>query len=62
MGGRKSIYLKISIELGVKNIYTPKFLYENYIYNTTGRKVRGSGAPPDPFKASPLIGNTRFKY
>ncbi|KAF5823396.1 hypothetical protein HanXRQr2_Chr01g0037911 [Helianthus annuus] len=57
-GGRKRIYPKISIEPGVENIYTQKFLYENYIYNTTGRKVRGggwSGAPPGPIKASPLI-------
>ncbi|MFS8002298.1 hypothetical protein Hanom_Chr13g01200491 [Helianthus anomalus] len=47
-GGRKCIYLKISIEPGVENVYTQKFLYENYIYNTTKRKVRGVGRPLPP--------------
>ncbi|MFS7975772.1 hypothetical protein Hanom_Chr10g00884641 [Helianthus anomalus] len=43
--GRKRIWPKISIEPGVKNVYIQKFLYENYIYNTTKRKVRGVGRP-----------------
>ncbi|KAJ0896482.1 hypothetical protein HanRHA438_Chr08g0335151 [Helianthus annuus] len=28
-------YPKISIEPGVENLYTQKFLYGSYIYNTT---------------------------
>ncbi|MFS8025587.1 hypothetical protein Hanom_Chr16g01476861 [Helianthus anomalus] len=34
--------------LKVANVYTQKFLYENYIYNNTERKVRGVGplSPP----------------
>ncbi|MFS7907747.1 hypothetical protein Hanom_Chr01g00074951 [Helianthus anomalus] len=47
-GGRKRIYPKISIEPGVENVYTQKFIYENYIYNTTERKVRGVGRPLPP--------------
>ncbi|MFS7930441.1 hypothetical protein Hanom_Chr04g00344381 [Helianthus anomalus] len=53
-GGRKCIYQKISIELGVENVYTQNFLYKNYLYNTTERKVRGVGRPPDTFKAAPM--------
>ncbi|MFS7969602.1 hypothetical protein Hanom_Chr09g00811151 [Helianthus anomalus] len=60
-GGRKTYIPKISIESGgQKRIYIQKFLYENYIYNTTERKVRGSGAPPGPFKASPM--DVKFLY
>ncbi|MFS8027669.1 hypothetical protein Hanom_Chr16g01501441 [Helianthus anomalus] len=47
----RHIYPKISIEPGVENIYTQKFLYENYIYNTTGRKVRGVGRPSRPLQS-----------
>ncbi|MFS7900128.1 hypothetical protein Hanom_Chr00s096330g01801451 [Helianthus anomalus] len=47
-GGRKRIYPKISIESGLENVYTQKFIYENYIYNTTERKVRGVGRPSRP--------------
>ncbi|MFS8014768.1 hypothetical protein Hanom_Chr15g01348381 [Helianthus anomalus] len=42
------MYPKISIEPGVKNVYTQKILYENRIYNTTERKVRGVGRPSPP--------------
>ncbi|MFS7957885.1 hypothetical protein Hanom_Chr07g00671671 [Helianthus anomalus] len=47
-GGRKCIYPKNSIEPGVENVYTQKFLYENYIYNTTKRKVQGVRRPSRP--------------
>ncbi|MFS8012244.1 hypothetical protein Hanom_Chr14g01318541 [Helianthus anomalus] len=65
--GRKRIYQKISIEPrgGGGNVYTHKFLYENYIYNTTGRKKGGggggAGAPPRPSYPSPMhtVGNTK---
>ncbi|MFS7916225.1 hypothetical protein Hanom_Chr02g00174621 [Helianthus anomalus] len=30
---------------GVENVYIQKFIYENYINNTTERKVRGVGRP-----------------
>ncbi|KAF5801382.1 hypothetical protein HanXRQr2_Chr06g0247491 [Helianthus annuus] len=33
---------------GVENVYAQKFLYENYIYNTTERKVQGVGHPSPP--------------
>ncbi|MFS7896822.1 putative nepenthesin [Helianthus anomalus] len=33
---------------GAENVYTHKFLYENYIYNTTERKIRGGGRPSPP--------------
>ncbi|MFS7950676.1 hypothetical protein Hanom_Chr07g00585961 [Helianthus anomalus] len=48
MGGRKRIYPKFSIEPRVENVYTQKNLYENYIYNTTERKVRRVGRPSRP--------------
>ncbi|MFS7963229.1 hypothetical protein Hanom_Chr08g00735621 [Helianthus anomalus] len=47
-GGVENIYPKISIEPGVENVYTKIFLYENYIYNITERKVRGVGRPYSP--------------
>ncbi|MFS7999063.1 hypothetical protein Hanom_Chr12g01161561 [Helianthus anomalus] len=53
-GGRKHIYPKFSIELGVENVYTQTFLYQNFRYNTTDRKVWGSNAPSRPFYTSPL--------
>ncbi|MFS7925115.1 hypothetical protein Hanom_Chr04g00280761 [Helianthus anomalus] len=56
-GGRKRIYPKISIEPGVENVYTQKFLYENYIYNTTERKVWGVGRPSRPLLSYALVGS-----
>ncbi|MFS8022345.1 hypothetical protein Hanom_Chr16g01438381 [Helianthus anomalus] len=56
-GGQKHIYQKISIEPRLENIYTQNFLYENYIYNNTERKIRESGAPPRPFCTSPVCGS-----
>ncbi|MFS7920242.1 hypothetical protein Hanom_Chr03g00222191 [Helianthus anomalus] len=47
-GGRKRIYPKNSIEPGVERVYTQNFLYENHIYNTTERKIRGVGRPSPP--------------
>ncbi|MFS7927338.1 hypothetical protein Hanom_Chr04g00307901 [Helianthus anomalus] len=52
-GGRKRIYPKISIEPGVENVYTQKFVYESYIYSTTERKVRKVGRPPAPSNLRP---------
>ncbi|MFS7955922.1 hypothetical protein Hanom_Chr07g00648461 [Helianthus anomalus] len=54
-GGRKRIYQKNSIEPGVENIYTQKILYENYIYNTTERKVREIPRVPVPLKLCPRL-------
>ncbi|MFS8009463.1 hypothetical protein Hanom_Chr14g01285041 [Helianthus anomalus] len=53
-GGRKRMYPKISIEPGVENVYTQKFMYENYIYITTERKVRRVGRPFPPLLYFPL--------
>ncbi|MFS8017056.1 hypothetical protein Hanom_Chr15g01375771 [Helianthus anomalus] len=49
-GGRKRIYQKISIEPGIENVYTQKFLYENYIYNTINRKVQRVGRLYPPLR------------
>ncbi|MFS8035284.1 putative transcription factor homeobox-WOX family [Helianthus anomalus] len=54
-GGRKRIYLKISIKWRVENVYTQKFLYENYILSTTERKVWRIGRPLPPHYAAPLF-------
>ncbi|MFS7946811.1 hypothetical protein Hanom_Chr06g00540691 [Helianthus anomalus] len=53
--GRKSPDLKISIKPGGQNVYTQKFLYENYTLSTIERKVRWVGHPSRPLKASPMI-------
>ncbi|MFS7989090.1 putative 2-isopropylmalate synthase [Helianthus anomalus] len=53
--GVKNVYTQKYLQnWWVENVYTQKFLYENYIYNTTERKVRGVGhAPPAPLKLRP---------
>ncbi|MFS7889368.1 hypothetical protein Hanom_Chr00s000004g01606151 [Helianthus anomalus] len=40
--------LEIS-DKGVENVYTQKFLYENYIFSANERKVRRVGHPLLPY-------------
>ncbi|MFS7901653.1 hypothetical protein Hanom_Chr01g00002191 [Helianthus anomalus] len=55
-GGSKTYIPKIFYTTGGSKTYIPKNFYTKTTYITLlAEKFGGSGAPPGPFKASPLL-------